>query len=254
MSEGGSALVHDPIAVDAVPLLDGFRTALEIASLLRARFAPADVFAALASLGAAGLIVEAAGIAPSVAALWSELGVPEAQLPALLAGVSIGMLSLTACTAPGRDRAARRFRPARHLRDRRVHAARRRRRRLPRSATAGARQLGARGGAPVAPDQADRPERLGRAGLQPPAAAHAGGVSPSDCCATARSSGTCASAGACRPARRRAVPSRASSPSTRTRCWRHRSPAGCRRLPAPHRRRARCSCSRRWRSRSRRTR
>jgi ribosomal protein S12 methylthiotransferase accessory factor len=96
VSENGSALVHDPVSQHAVALFDGIRTSYEIAELLRGVFRPDDVHAALAGLARAGLIVEAAGIPTATAALWSQLGVAEGQLPPLLAGVTIGLLGLTA--------------------------------------------------------------------------------------------------------------------------------------------------------------
>ncbi|MDR3671411.1 MAG: TOMM precursor leader peptide-binding protein [Holophaga sp.] len=75
MVEEGPVLLHDPVYQDLAPLLDGSRTAQEIAAALRGRADPLRVYYALELLHRAGRIGAGAGnLPPAVAAYWQGQG------------------------------------------------------------------------------------------------------------------------------------------------------------------------------------
>ena len=95
VSENGSALVRDPIALRVVPLIDGRRTTDEIAAHLSISIDPRRVHESLGAMVRAGLVVEAADMPAAMSALWSEIGVSEFRATQMLESFTLGIESLT---------------------------------------------------------------------------------------------------------------------------------------------------------------
>jgi bacteriocin biosynthesis cyclodehydratase domain-containing protein len=92
LSEAGHAVLPGAVVALVAPLLDGRRTAAELAAVLSGQASPADIDEALADLAAEGCLAEGGGEPPSPeTAWWAAHGVDPAVARARLAEVPVGV-------------------------------------------------------------------------------------------------------------------------------------------------------------------